>query len=64
MIATLLKVNNFDPTYLIGTADALSLGAPGHYGKGEYFVAEADEYMTEPNLTKPINISGSIPRSR
>jgi len=54
MIATLLKVNNFDPTYLIGTADALSLGAPGHYGKGEYFVAEADEYMTEPNFDKTI----------
>ena len=54
MIATLLKVNNFDPSYLIGTADALSLGAPGHYGKGKYFVAEADEYMTEPNFDKTI----------
>jgi UDP-N-acetylmuramate--alanine ligase len=54
MIATLLKVNNFDPSYLIGTANALSLGAPGHYGKGEYFVAEADEYMTEPNFDKTI----------
>jgi len=54
MIATLLKVNNFDPSYLIGTAGALSLGAPGHYGKGEYFVAEADEYMTEPTFDKTI----------
>jgi len=54
MVATLLKVNNFDPSYLIGTADALSLGAPGHYGKGEYFVAEADEYMTEPTFDKTI----------
>jgi len=54
MIATLLKVNNFDPSYLIGTADAVSLGAPGHYGKGDYFVAEADEYMTEPNYDKTI----------
>jgi len=54
MIATLLKVNKLDPSFLIGTADALSLGAPGHYGKGEYFVAEADEYMTEPTFDKTI----------
>jgi UDP-N-acetylmuramate--alanine ligase len=54
MIATLLKVNNFDPSFLIGTANAVSLGAPGHYGLGAYFVAEADEYMTEPNFDKTI----------
>jgi UDP-N-acetylmuramate--alanine ligase len=54
MVATLLKVNGLDPSFLIGTADAASLGAPGHYGKGNYFVAEADEYMTEPNFDKTI----------
>ncbi len=54
MIATLLKVNNLDPSYLIGTADVASLGAPGHYGKGKYFVAEADEYMTEPAFDRTI----------
>ena len=54
MVATLLKINNFDPSYLIGTANAISLGAPGHYGKGDYFVAEADEYMTEPTYDKTI----------
>lgn len=54
MIATLLKVNKLDPSFLIGTANAVSLGAPGHYGKGDYFVAEADEYMTEPNFDKTI----------
>jgi UDP-N-acetylmuramate--alanine ligase len=54
MIATLLKVNGLDPSFLIGTADAASLGAPGHYGKGDYFIAEADEYMTEPNFDKTI----------
>lgn len=54
MVATLLKVNGKDPSFLIGTADAVSLGAPGHYGKGEYFVAEADEYMTEPFFDKTI----------
>jgi UDP-N-acetylmuramate--alanine ligase len=54
MIATVLKSVGLDPSFLIGTSDALSLGAPGHYGKGEYFVAEADEYMTEPTYDKTI----------
>lgn len=52
MIATILKENNFDPTYLIGTGSVLSLGVPGHFGKGKYFVAEADEYATEPKYDK------------
>ncbi|OGH46183.1 MAG: UDP-N-acetylmuramate--L-alanine ligase [Candidatus Levybacteria bacterium RIFCSPLOWO2_01_FULL_39_24] len=54
MIATLLKANNFDPSFLIGTATAISLGVPGHYGLGDYFVAEADEYMTEPTFDATI----------
>jgi UDP-N-acetylmuramate--alanine ligase len=54
MIATLLKSAGLDPSFLIGTADALSLGSPGHYGLGDYFVAEADEYMTEPTYDKTI----------
>jgi UDP-N-acetylmuramate--alanine ligase len=54
MIATLLKSAGKDPSFLIGTADVVSLGAPGHYGKGDYFVAEADEYMTEPSFDKTI----------
>lgn len=48
MIATILKNANLDPSYLIGTSDIHSLGLPGHYGKGRYFVSEADEYATEP----------------
>ncbi len=54
MIATLLKASGKDPSFLIGTANAASLGAPGHYGKGDYFIAEADEYMTEPTFDKTI----------
>ena len=54
MIATILKANGKDPSFLIGTAGAVSLGTPGHIGRGEYFVAEADEYMTEPNFDKTI----------
>lgn len=52
MIATILKENKLDPTFLIGTSSIPSLGNPGHYGKGKYFVAEADEYATEPVVDK------------
>lgn len=52
MIATMLKENKLDPSYIIGTGDVGSLGLPGHLGKGRYFVAEADEYATEPRHDK------------
>lgn len=54
MVATILSKNSLDPTYIIGTGDVGSLPAPGHFGQGEYFVAEADEYMTEPRYDKTI----------
>lgn len=47
MVATILKENNMDPTYAIGTGEIPSLASSGHFGKGEYFVAEADEYMAD-----------------
>ncbi|MBA3723276.1 MAG: UDP-N-acetylmuramate--L-alanine ligase [Candidatus Levybacteria bacterium] len=48
MVATILKENGLDPSYIIGTGDVKSLGAPGYLGLGRYFIAEADEYATEP----------------
>ncbi|MEK7559131.1 MAG: UDP-N-acetylmuramate--L-alanine ligase [Patescibacteria group bacterium] len=52
MIATILKDGNLDPSYIIGTSEIASLGLPGHLGKGKYFIAEADEYATEPQYDK------------
>jgi len=52
MIATLLTKSGFDPSYVIGTSEISPLGLPGHFGLGEYFVAEADEYATEPQYNK------------
>lgn len=52
MLATLLKESGLDPSFVIGTGDIPSLGGPGHFGKGKYFIAEADEYATEPNFDK------------
>lgn len=52
MVATILKENSLDPSFLIGTGSIQSLGSPGHYGKGKFFIAEADEYATEPKYDK------------
>lgn len=52
MVATMLRENKLDPSYIIGTGNVGSLGLPGHLGKGRYFVAEADEYATEPKHDK------------
>jgi UDP-N-acetylmuramate--alanine ligase len=52
MIATILKETRLDPTFLIGTGNIPSLGSCGHFGKGRYFVVEADEYATEPKYDK------------
>jgi UDP-N-acetylmuramate--alanine ligase len=52
MLATIFKENKLDPSYIIGTGDVGSLGAPGYLGDGRYFIAEADEYATEPVYDK------------
>jgi len=48
MIATILTEAGLDPSYAIGCGSIRGLGAAGHAGKGDWFVAEADEYMTDP----------------
>jgi UDP-N-acetylmuramate--alanine ligase len=48
MIATILTHAGFDPSYAIGSGMIQGLGLPGHAGKSNYFVVEADEYVTDP----------------
>lgn len=48
IISTILRENRLDPSFVVGAGNIASLGAPGHLGKGKYFIAEADEYATEP----------------
>ncbi len=52
MIAVILKENKLDPSFVIGTGNVPYLDSCGHFGKGKYFVAEADEYATEPKYDK------------
>jgi UDP-N-acetylmuramate--alanine ligase len=47
MLAKILKDAGKDPGYLIGTGEIKDLPDPAHWGKGEYFVAEADEYVAD-----------------
>ncbi len=62
MIATIAKFANLDPSYVIGTASIPSLGAAGHYGRGNLFIAEADEYITAPNIDKTPRFLWQSPR--
>ena len=62
MIATILKANNLDPSFVIGTGEVSSLEAPGHFGTGSYFVAEADEYATEPQYDKTAKLLWQKPK--
>lgn len=48
LIATVLKNSGHDPSFVIGCPSILPLGPGGHFGDGELFVAEADEYATCP----------------
>lgn len=48
MIATILSSNGLDPSYAVGCGEIFGFGAGGHFGNGEFFVAEGDEYVTDP----------------
>jgi UDP-N-acetylmuramate--alanine ligase len=48
MIATVLVHAGLDASYAIGCGEIRGLGLPGHKGKKNIFVAEADEYVTDP----------------
>jgi UDP-N-acetylmuramate--alanine ligase len=48
MIATILSRSDRDPSWAIGCGQIRGLGLPGHFGKGNMFIAEADEYVTDP----------------
>ena len=44
MLTLILKEAGLDPSWIVGSRTP-DLGPNGHAGKGEYFVAEADEYQ-------------------
>jgi UDP-N-acetylmuramate--alanine ligase len=48
MIATVLLSAAQDPSYAIGCGGITGVGLPGRFGRGPWFVAEGDEYVTDP----------------
>ncbi len=48
MIATIFATAGMSPSFLTGTSSITPLGASGALGDGNYFIAEADEYATDP----------------
>ncbi len=48
MIAVLLSHAHYHPSFAIGCGSIPGLGEAGHKGKGSWFVAEGDEYVTDP----------------
>jgi len=47
IVSTILSENKLDPSYVIGSAEIPTLKSSGHFGKGNYFVTEADEYFAD-----------------
>ena len=65
MIAWCLRSSGFDPSYVIGS-NSKNLGKNAAYGKGDYFVIEADEYDNmflglEPDILVVTNIEHDHP---
>ena len=62
LISFLLLKANLDPSYIIGSGRIPSLASPGHFGRGDYFVLEADEYRksVEENTPKFFDLSPQI----
>lgn len=52
MLAHVLTKLGKDPSFAIGCGEILSLKTSGHAGAGELFVAEGDEYVTDPTNDK------------
>jgi len=54
LIATVLTHANFRPSFAVGVADIPCLKTPARYDKkGDWFVAEADEYVYSPHDKTP-----------
>jgi UDP-N-acetylmuramate--alanine ligase len=51
MLATIfVPAAHRDASYAIGSGEIFGLGQPGHFGGGDWFIAEADEYVTDPGV--------------
>ncbi len=54
MCATAFFKLKLDPTYAVGTSEIFPLGNPGHFGRGKYFISEADEFISDIHHDKTV----------
>lgn len=47
ILSTILVESGQDPSFVVGTGKIPSLGTSGHFGRGRYFIVEADEYFAD-----------------
>jgi len=47
LLASCFSSLGLDPSYTVGTSEIFPVGSAGHFGRGKYFIAEADEYAAE-----------------
>lgn len=47
LLSSCMTLLNFDPSYIVGAGSIFPIGLGGHYGKGDYFIAESDEYAAD-----------------
>lgn len=52
MIASVLKGAGLSPSFAVGCSDVAYLNGASGFGKGQFFVAEADEYVNCPQTDK------------
>lgn len=51
-LAAAATLSGLAPSYTAGTSEIFPIGFAGHFGKGKLFIAEADEYLTEPKYDR------------
>ncbi|MFI5265317.1 MAG: UDP-N-acetylmuramate--L-alanine ligase [Candidatus Levyibacteriota bacterium] len=62
MFATALSKVGLNPSYSVGTSEIFPLGPAGHLGAGEYFVAEADEFISDVQKDRTVKFLYQYPR--
>ncbi len=52
MIAWVLEDSGWNPSFAVGVGNIIGLNRAGKWGSGHHFIAEADEYATDPGAVK------------
>jgi UDP-N-acetylmuramate--alanine ligase len=54
MAALSLSNAGLDPSWAVGTSEIFPEGDAGHFGRGDYFIVEADEFISDANKDKTV----------